>query len=69
MKNDEFVQEAPQPDPQLSEFVWFTTAHDYHGYHNYVNIHPIILPSHAKEDTETDYEEKEPDNEKMLLRL
>ena len=57
------------PDPHLSEFVWFTTSHDYYGHHKYVNIHPIILHNHVTPDTDTDNEVKEPEHQKMRIRL
>ena len=67
--HNEGVQEIPQPDPQLSEFVWFTTDHDYHGYNNYIKIHPVILHNHLTPETETNNQEKEPGDQKMQIRL
>ena len=64
MDHEEDIQE---PDPHLSEFVWFTTSHDYHGHHNYIDIHPIILHNHVTPDT--DNEVKEPEHQKMRIRL
>ena len=69
IEHDEGVGKAPYPDPQLSEFVWFTTAHDYRGYHSYINIHPIILHNHVTPKTEAHSHQKEPDDQKMRIRL
>ena len=57
------------PDPHLSEFVWFTTSHDQYGHHNYDDIPPVILHYHATPDTDMDNKGKDPDQQKIRLRL